>query len=312
MKNALKNRRLIRLVAVLAMIFVGNAFSMRMSPQQSQRARAALTKQTASKQGVQAPVGVQSTKTDAEKIQELKEAFMSDDEVAVSQKTKSLKSGEYFVHAKGTSDGVVVKRDVLEQSPTLKGMLEGITWSQDSASIPLPFSADDIKLVFQVMNKKVNAVKLSLDQLGAVISCYDYLLMDMNSTDLINAVVARINDIGDKIMKREVTPDYTVFGHITDPNVVKIIIDKVLSTPKNFCKKFTDEENYRYGRSDDGNPSDQWNYNPEQDVNQVFRGLTSINAILNKVKDALARWDKISAKYRKEEEDKKKWFWQRW
>ena len=70
MKNVLKNRRLIRLVAVLAMIFVGNAFSMRMSPQQAQRARAALTKQTAPKQGVRVSQKMQPTKTDAVKAQE--------------------------------------------------------------------------------------------------------------------------------------------------------------------------------------------------------------------------------------------------
>ena len=344
-----------------------------------------------------------------------------------NQKAKKLSSGEYFVYAQGTADGIVVKRDVLEKSPVLKDMLEGTTWSKDNAAIPLQFSADAIKTVVNLLNfskngkeslkilqvfikehspeKLVDALnnvyalsdyfdipqilekgdyfvyaketgdgivvkrnllekslvfrsmfedmggtwqlgnatislpfsvrtiqefvlsilpfspntikdtlkKISLDKLVDQFNLVDYLDIPEIASLCSDEVVARINDIGDKIIKKEATPDYTVLGNIKDPEAVKTIINKVISTPHNFCQRFTDLENARYGRSDDGNQSDRWNYNPEQSVNEMFQNLTSINGILDRVKNELAHWDKISANYRKkEEEDKKKWFWQRW
>lgn len=156
MKNILKNNGLGLLLASFAMIFVGNVFSMRMTPQGREKAKAAA-------QGIMAEMKKQQS-------------------YIIKQKAATLQPKEYFVYAKGTADGVIVTRDVLEKSLVLKGMLEGTTWQQDHATIPLPFSADVIKDVFISLDTskslyefKVFLKQLSLDRLIKLCNAMDYL-----------------------------------------------------------------------------------------------------------------------------------------
>jgi hypothetical protein len=220
------------------------------------------------------------------------------------ERAKQYQPGKYFVYEQGTSEGVLVDQALLDtNSEMIKGR---IRFQGRPQEIPLPFSLDDIKLTFNVLNKKINAEKLSFDQLSSVIKGYDYLGVDVFNDNLINAIVARVNDIGDKIMKNvldldvgntvmivtDVIPDYTVFGMISDSNVVKKIVDKVLLTPNNFCQKFT---NFIY-RSDN--------------VQRIFQNdRRSIVAVLDKVKKTVAHWNKDAASFLAEE--RSKWFWQR-
>src|SRR5579872_6161969 len=75
----------------------------------------------------------------------------------LTQKIESLKPGEYFVHEKGTTNGIIVTRNVLEKSPTLKGMLEDLgsaDWQAKNAIIPLPFPIASIKKAFDFLSSE--------------------------------------------------------------------------------------------------------------------------------------------------------------
>jgi hypothetical protein len=92
----------------------------------------------------------------------------------------------------------------------------------------------------------------------------------------------------------------------------------MFSTPNSFCMKFTKQtlsrDRYESEFEADRRHSDFID-DPQPFVEREFGGLTSINAILDKVKNQVSKWNadrKSYEEFRKQEkEDAKKWFWQR-
>jgi hypothetical protein len=139
MKNILKNNGLGRLVrpvlrslgvvGLFAIVFVGNLFSMRMTPQQMQRAKLSTKK-----------IMMQTRQQQQIKLQQ-----------AINKKVAALEPGECFVYAQGTSDGVVVSWEFLQNSNLIKIMVEDLGNQQEKIAIPLPFSFNTVQKVMQVI-----------------------------------------------------------------------------------------------------------------------------------------------------------------
>jgi hypothetical protein len=242
------------------------------------------------------------------------------------EREEQYKPGNIFVYQEGTRKGILVPYAQLKDSVRVK------EWSTESQKwiyhlrkeISLPYSIDVIEVVFGVSDLK----NLTWDQLVKVIKCVDSLSIQPYPEDkllltqlFIDSAVYWINDIGDKIMNSQATPDYIVFDQIRNPFVVQTIINKVLSTPNNFCQKFTDRHNRKLGRG-------EGYANAAASVNEVFRdwlpriGFTSapelISVMLAAVQDVTSGWNiddengrKEQKRIREQEEEAKKWFWQR-
>jgi len=268
-------------VGLLAIVFVGNVFSMVMTPKEREKAKVAAQKMM-------------------KEIQQQQQTKLEE------ERKKQFQPGKYFVYEKDTSKGVLIDQKLLEEnSEMVKSMVTD--FGSKPQEIFLPFPIEIIRAAFASSNRKT----LTLNQLVGALNCFDYLLMDNNS-DLIDAVVDRINDIGDKIVSANVVPDYApvfpdyiILGQIQNPSVMKIIINKVLSTPGNFCERFVNYYNRwngYYGRG----PWDQG-----ISVHWAFGNMTSILAILDKVKNFISDVAKHLERVHLEEEENKKWFWQR-
>src|ERR1700722_8503706 len=98
-KKYLRKYGVVAVIGLFVAFFVVEVGAMRMSPQQG---KAFAARRAAQEKGVQ----VQPARTEAEKKQELEEAFMSDADYAVAQRVKTLKPGEFFIYESGTADGI--------------------------------------------------------------------------------------------------------------------------------------------------------------------------------------------------------------
>jgi hypothetical protein len=247
MKNILKNNGLMHLCAFLVMIFVGNVFSMVIRPKDRERAKVAAQKMMTQIKEQQQQIKLQQ------------------------EREKQYQSDKYFVFEKDTSKGILVDQNFLDNnSEMVKNMIQDV--GSKPKEIVLPFPIEIIKIAFTSSNPR----RLTLNQLVDVFNCFDYLLMNNNS-DLINEIVARINYIGYQIMDEKNIPDYTVFGKIQDPSVVKIILDKVFSIQNKFYNDFVRfyKSWYGYGLYGEGTA--------QIEVQSQFGRMTSISAMLDKI-----------------------------
>ena len=287
MKDIVKNNHIMRLIGLFIMFSVGNLFSMRMTSKGMAQTFAA-KKMMLELQSKQQPIS-----------------------------ERQYEQGKFFVYEEGTSKGISVPYAQLKDSTLIKKWdIDLRRWIyRPVKEISLPYPIDIIKVVFGVSELK----KLTWDQLVKIIQCVDSISIQPYPEDkllltplFIDSAVYWVNDIGDKIITRQAIPDYIVFEQIRNPLVQQTIVDKVLSTPNNFCQKFTDRYNRKLGRNNS--------------VDEVFGGLLhavgfnakSINVMLNDVKYWISGWDeeeelgsKERERIREQEEEAKKWFWQR-
>src|SRR5579872_70282 len=133
---------------------------------------------------------------------------------ALTQKIESLKPGEYFVHEEETANGIIVTRDILEKSRTLKDMLQNIgsaDWKKENAMIPLPFPIASIKKVFDTLSsqEQLNQLKDSvremslnelIDTVNTIFPLCDYLNLPVYegicSDEIINRIENIVRNIG--------------------------------------------------------------------------------------------------------------------
>src|SRR5579862_2395125 len=195
MKNILRNNRLMLLIIPFAIIFVGNVFSMRMTPQEMERAKIATRKMM-------------------KEIQEQQQPQLQ------QEREKQYQSGKYFVYEKGTSKGILVDQAWLEKnSEMVKGLVESS--GSRPQEIDLPFPIDDIKLVFLVMSKKVNLEKLSVEQLNNVIKIEKYLLAPQ---DVISKAVAyQYDKISQDASLEELVEDFNRMPDLHEKIFMRIV-----------------------------------------------------------------------------------------
>jgi len=194
MENSIKNGRMIQLMSLMGIVFVGNIYSMRMSQSQLEARKKAASEVVArmkKEQGIQLQQKQQPQMSEQQRQQELEKAFEfgrqseqqykqgdSNIEQAINQKVAALQPGEFFVYAQGTADGIVVTWDVLQKSNMLKNMIEDSDAARTGQfAIPLLFSIDKAKAIFEIIENNVDLNSLSLDKLGQLITTADYLDM---------------------------------------------------------------------------------------------------------------------------------------
>jgi WD40 repeat protein len=180
---------LARLSALLAIAFVANVFSMRMTPEQMKRAKGA-TKRTM-EELKQQQVPIQLMTTEAEQKQELEETFMSDTDYAIAQEVKKLKPKEFFIYQAGTADGIVVSFDVLQKSRTMEAMVEDMEAQNGQIAIPIttcPIAA--IQLVFDALtNNSIDVSNFSLEKLVEIANAFTFFDVPQK---LLNSVVVQV------------------------------------------------------------------------------------------------------------------------
>ncbi len=125
----MKSNGVTRLIAFLTIIFMGNVFSMKMTPKSQASTKKLIERERA---------------TTAAKTAEMEAAKK------IVDIEKNLKSGEFFVYQAGTDNGIVVPHELLQMAPSTKSMLEDLG-DMGSGAIPLYAHYDVIKKVFSIL-----------------------------------------------------------------------------------------------------------------------------------------------------------------
>ena len=158
-----------------------------------------------------------------------------------SSQMQQLKPGEFFIYQKGTTNGITVSWNQIKNSKTLVDMLEAygwITkekvldkeelifhenlWQRDQALIPLPFSIDIIKLVF---DDKVDLKSISLNQLAQLSVIEDYL-----ETSRLDTITTILNE-----QLKEATLEQLVNLFNDNPAIRKPVFNQIFDIVRSIC-----------------------------------------------------------------------------
>jgi len=317
----MKSNWVSRLAVLLMIVFTVNIFAMRMNQQQQMAAKRAIMLTRKPQQAAQA---INKISLAERQRQEAIEAF---GDIVDTQKKSDDPEGKYFIYQKGTTDGIWVDKDKIKRSQVLQSFIEDMGDAENKFSVACPVE------VLQVLFGQSELKKLSWDQLVKTIKCGDYLLVQYDEKDnkpsqvFVDSACAWINDIGNKLtdigmrmgmasssieeMEKQM-PDYSVFKNIKDPVLVKAIMSKLFSSKDkdNFLDHYVYEFNDLggYDQYDSG-----WNRGIT--VSETFDKKDSIAGLLDVISGFVQRQKALrqygERKQKEQEEEAKKWFWQR-
>ncbi|HLJ31091.1 MAG TPA: WD40 repeat domain-containing protein [Candidatus Babeliales bacterium] len=108
----------------------------------------------------------------------------------------------YFIYEDGTDNGIWVKKELVEKCKSLKDMLEDLG---ETAGVKIPLKAPlgVIKLVFAILDNKVNPEQLPLDDLIDVFNLLNFLDTPGAMATVVQALKQKIDAMGDNLIKNE-------------------------------------------------------------------------------------------------------------
>ncbi len=220
----MKNNGLRGLVALLAVIFVGNLFSMKMTER-----------------------GKEHGKVYAQKVMVQRKQQEQQQKELKQEREKQFQTGKYFVYEQGTSKGILVDQKLLdENSDMVKSMVEDFGGKLQEISFPFPI--DDIKLFFLAMNKKVNLEKLSLQQLSNLMKVEEYLLLPLKDTATYKSIAVYYSKALNNASLEQLVSlynSYNIEGSFVDNDEQKKIFEKIVDIINNI-DKVIDLKNFAY------------------------------------------------------------------
>ena len=109
----------------------------------------------------------------------------------------------YFIYEDGTDKGIWVKKELVEKCKSLKDMLEDLG---ETAGVKIPLKAPVyiIKLAFAILDNKVKAEGLSLNDLIDVFNILNFLDAPDAMSSVMNALTHKINGMGDNLIHNEI------------------------------------------------------------------------------------------------------------
>ncbi len=143
------------------------------------------------------------------------------------EREKQYQQGKYFVYAQGTSNGILIDQAWLEQHSEMVKSMVGDLGGRPK-EITVPFSIENIKLAFDLLNNKVDLIKPSREQFNGAIAVEQFLLVPQ---EVINkTVMQRI-----EMLKKDATLDDLVeaFNKMSDSEERKMIFKKIIEVVNN-------------------------------------------------------------------------------